>query len=103
MRSSLGDVWEKAGTYLRQAGAKAFDRSSNREAATNYDQALSALKRLPENRDTIARAIDLRIEMRHALWPLGEVGQILDYLERAETLAETLQDQRRLAQVLTLQ
>ena len=96
-----GEVWDKAVAYLRQAGAKAFARSANREAATHLEQALSALDHFPEDRDTLAQAIDLRIELRHALWPLGENERILEQLHRAETLAETLGDQRRLARVLS--
>ena len=35
-----GEVWEKALTYCRQAGAKAFARSAHREAVTCFEQAL---------------------------------------------------------------
>jgi hypothetical protein len=45
----------------------------------------------------LAQAIDLRFDLRKALWPLAEFGQIVDHLRAAERLAETLQDQRRLA------
>src|SRR5712692_7361098 len=96
-----GEVWEKAVAYCWQAGAKVMARSANREAATHLEQALSALDHLPEDGDTLVQAIDLRIELRHALWPLGGLGRILDHLQRAETLAETLADQRRLARVLS--
>ena len=96
-----GEAWDKAVTYLRQAGAKAFARSANREAATHLEQALSALDHFPEDRDTLAQAIDLRIELRHALWPLGENARILEQLHKAKTLAEALGDQRRLARVLS--
>ena len=47
-----GEVWEKAVTYLRQAGAKAFARSANREAVAYFEQALTALTHLPETRET---------------------------------------------------
>jgi tetratricopeptide (TPR) repeat protein len=98
-----GEVWEKAVAYCRQAGANAMARAANREAAAHLDQALSALVHLPEDASTLAEAIDLRIELRHALWPLGEVRRIVDSLQRAESLAETLGDQRRLARVLNTQ
>ncbi|MGI8423529.1 MAG: AAA family ATPase [Chloroflexota bacterium] len=97
-----GEAWDKAVTYLRQAGTKAFTRSANRESVQYLEQALNCLDHLPEDGDTLAQAIDLRIELRHALWPLGEVGRILHYLQKAETLAETLADQRRLARVLSV-
>jgi len=96
-----GEAWEKAVPYCRQAGGKAMARSANREAAAYLEQALSALEHLREDSDTLAQAIDLRVEMRHALWPLGEMGRILDHLRRAETLVETLADQRRLVRVLS--
>jgi class 3 adenylate cyclase/tetratricopeptide (TPR) repeat protein len=96
-----GDRWEKAVAYLRQAGAKAFARSAHRESTACLEQALAALAHLPETRETSEQAIDLRVELRHALWPLGENGRILDSLQEAATLAETLADQGRLARVLS--
>jgi class 3 adenylate cyclase/tetratricopeptide (TPR) repeat protein len=96
-----GDAWEKAVVYCRQAGAKAMARAANREAASDIERALSAVAHLPEDGETLAQAIDLRIEMRHALWPLGESERILSHLDRAETAAEMLGDHRRLARVLS--
>jgi tetratricopeptide (TPR) repeat protein len=94
-----GESWGKALPYLRQAGAKAFARRANREAVACSEQALMALKHLPESRDTIEQAIELRFDLRTALFALGELEQILDYLREAEALAEAVGDQRRLAQV----
>ncbi len=91
-----GEAWEKAVTYLRQAGAKAFARSANREALASFEQALTALTHLPETRDTQEQAIDLRFDLRNALFPLAEWGRIAGYLREAEALATTLDDQRRL-------
>jgi class 3 adenylate cyclase/tetratricopeptide (TPR) repeat protein len=96
-----GELWEKAVTYLRQAGAKAFARSAHRESAACLEQALVALAHLPEAPETLEQAIDLRIELRHALWPLGENERMLTHLHEAERVAETLADQRRLARVLS--
>jgi tetratricopeptide (TPR) repeat protein len=94
-----GEVWNKALTYFRQAGAKAVARSAHREAVVCFEQALGALQYLPESRDTREQAIDLRIDLRFALHPLGESERGLDYLRAAETLAEALGDQHRLGQV----
>jgi predicted ATPase len=94
-----GEVWDKTLPYSRPAGAKAFWRSANREAVTCFEQALVALKHLPENRDTIEQAVDLRFELRNALWLLGELAQILERLGEAESLATALGDQRRLGWV----
>ena len=88
-----GEVWDKAVAYCRQAGAKAFARSALREAVACFEQALAALTHLPESRATQEQAIDLRLRPANALWPLGEIGQTLDYLREAETLAEALDDQ----------
>jgi tetratricopeptide (TPR) repeat protein len=91
-----GEGWGKALAYFRQAGAKAAARSAHREAVGCFEQALVALQHLPEHQDTGEQAIDLRFNLRNALLPLGEHGQIFDHLRAAQTLAETLNDQRRL-------
>jgi tetratricopeptide (TPR) repeat protein len=94
-----GEVWDKALAYCRQAGEKAMARSAYREAVGYFEQALSALSHLLETRDTREQAIDLRLALRSALWPSGDLGRILAYLREAETLATTLDDPRRLGQV----
>jgi class 3 adenylate cyclase/tetratricopeptide (TPR) repeat protein len=95
-----GEVWEKAVRYLRQAGAKLFLRSSNREAAIYFEQALDALRRLPETPDAIAESLEIRFDLRSALLPLGEGGRIGPLLDEAEALAEAVGDQRRLGRTL---
>jgi class 3 adenylate cyclase/tetratricopeptide (TPR) repeat protein len=94
-----GELWEKAVTHLHQAGAKALARSANREAVSCFQQALTALEHLPETRETLEQAIDLRFDLRTALFPLGEFERILGCLREAEGLARTLDDQRRLGQL----
>ena len=66
-----GEVWDKAVSYSRQAGAKAANRSAHSEAVTYLQQALEALKHRPENRQTLEQAIDIRLELRSSLQPLG--------------------------------
>jgi class 3 adenylate cyclase/tetratricopeptide (TPR) repeat protein len=95
-----GEVWDKALTYCRQAGEKALARSAHREAMGYFEQALSALPRLPEQRDTLEQAVDLRLALRTALAPSSDLGRILTRLHEAETLAEALVDPRRLGQVV---
>ena len=94
-----GEVWDKAVNYLRQAGDKAIARSANREAVACLEQALRALTHLPETRETREQAIDVRFDLRNALAPLAEFGRIEAYLREAESLAQTLDDQRRLGWV----
>ena len=67
-----GEVWDKAVAYCRQAGTKALARSALREAVACFEQALAALTHLPESRATQEQAIDLRFDLRNALWSLGE-------------------------------
>src|SRR5437870_65004 len=75
-----GEVWDKARVYCRQAGEKALARSAYREAVTCFEQTLSALAHLPETRDTREQAIDLRLALRVAFRPLGDLGRVLTYL-----------------------
>ena len=94
-----GEIWEKAVTYLRAAGAKAMGHSANREAVGFFDQALEALVNLPESRQTLEQAVDLRFDLRNALFALGTLAPISDHLRRAAELAEVLGDHRRLGWV----
>src|SRR5262249_10857636 len=87
-----GEVWDKALVYWRQAGEKAMARSAYREAVGYFEQALSALPHLPETRATCEQALDLRLALRSALLPSGDVGRILAALREAESLATTLDD-----------
>src|SRR5262249_48794373 len=66
-----GELWPKAGGYLRQAGIKAASRSAYREAAVCFDEAIGAIAQLPESRDAKLQAIDVRLDARAALAPLG--------------------------------
>jgi predicted ATPase len=95
-----GDLWGKAVTYLRHAGVKALARSANREAAAYFEQALTALSHLSETDETREQAVDIRFDLRWALFPLAEFGRINEYLQEAETLTRSLDDQRRLGWVL---
>src|SRR5262249_19977845 len=94
-----GEVWDKALTYCRQAGEKAIAQSAYREAVGYFEQALAALERLPESRDTIEQAIDLRCDLRNVLLPLNEHARIFDHLHAAEALAERLGDDQRLGRI----
>jgi class 3 adenylate cyclase/tetratricopeptide (TPR) repeat protein len=99
--SQRGERWEKALGYCRQAALKAVARSANREAVVFFEQALAALGHLPESRNTLEQAVDLRLDLRQALLPLGKFEDILGHLREAETIAEALDDKRRLARILS--
>jgi class 3 adenylate cyclase/tetratricopeptide (TPR) repeat protein len=91
-----GEVWEKALLYFRQVGTRASRHSAHREAVAYYEQALEALRHLPERRDTLEQAVDLRLNLRHSLFALAAFGRIIDHLRQAETVAKTLDDPHRL-------
>ena len=95
-----GEVWDKAVTYCQQAGARAYDRAAFREAVAAFEQALQALAHLPEDGDTRGLAIELRLALGGALYPLGEYGRYLALLGEAEALARALDDRARLGRVL---
>jgi class 3 adenylate cyclase len=96
-----GELWEKAVTYLRQAGLRAMGRAANREATAHLEQALGVLRHLPESRQTTELTIDIHIDLRNALFPLGDLARMGEHLHEAEVLARTLGDRRRLAWIAT--
>ena len=69
------------------------------EAVGYFEQALSAFPHLPETRDTIEQAIDLRLALHEALFPSGDLGRMLALVREAESFAVALDDQRRQGQV----
>jgi class 3 adenylate cyclase len=91
----LGEAWEKAFTYAREAGIKAFAHSANRRMALAYEQALAALAHLPPSFERVSESIDLRFALRNALIPLGEIEPVHTHLTEATRLAESLGDQAR--------
>jgi tetratricopeptide (TPR) repeat protein len=95
-----GGVWDRAIQYLRQAAAKAVARSAHSEAVRCLEQALVAMKGLPESRASLEQAIDIRLGLRTSLFVLGEIRRGLEYLHEAEDLARRLDDPRRLGLVL---
>jgi tetratricopeptide (TPR) repeat protein len=68
---------------------------------TYFEQALAALAQLPEHRDTLEQAIDLRLDLHNALHPLGEQARLFDQLRAAEALAERLGDDQRLGRIVS--
>jgi len=97
-----GELWDKAVVYLKEAGTRAVSRSSFRNAALRFEHALEALRHLPESRDALMNAVDLRIEIRNALFILGDFEQGLRYLEEAQAAAVALNDQGRVGKLLNL-
>jgi class 3 adenylate cyclase/tetratricopeptide (TPR) repeat protein len=92
-----GEVWEKAANYLRQAGDKAVRRSTYREAVEFFKQALDVLARLPETRQTLSEALDIRIALGPALIAIKGAGSadVEDSYRAAHTLCQRLGDTER--------
>ena len=93
------EVWSKAIGYLRQAGDKAVGRSATREAAEWFTQALDALDHLPMDFDALRLAVDIRLDLRAALYAVGEFEPMVARLREADELAGKLEDPRRIAWV----
>jgi class 3 adenylate cyclase len=94
-----GEAWEKAVTYLRQAGAKALGRSANQPARVAFEQALAASAHLPETGARMADAIDLHLDACTALFHVGVPDAHRGHLRDAEELAARLGDRHRLGWV----
>jgi class 3 adenylate cyclase/tetratricopeptide (TPR) repeat protein len=93
------EAWSRAVGYLRQAGDKALSRSASREAADWFTQALDALAHMPTDSDGLRLGVDLRLDLRAALYALGEFEPMLERLREADELARKLDDPRRVAWV----
>lgn len=83
-----GEVWERAARYARQAGDRAAALCADDRATEFYEQALAALARLPEDADTVAQAIDLRLAMRAPLWRSGQLDRLFEVYRSVEDLAQ---------------
>jgi tetratricopeptide (TPR) repeat protein len=88
----------QGGEVLRRA-AKAQAQSAHHVALASLEEALQALRHLPESPETREQEIDVRIELRGSLYPLGEFEKMLEYLREAEAMASAISDSRRLGLV----
>jgi class 3 adenylate cyclase/tetratricopeptide (TPR) repeat protein len=92
-----GEIWEKAVDYLRKAGIAAATRSAYRDAVRWHRSAIAGLEHLSHNPDRLALEIDLRFELYTALLAQGDHAPIFELLSRAESLAVSIGDEKRLA------
>jgi class 3 adenylate cyclase/tetratricopeptide (TPR) repeat protein len=98
-----GEVWDKSVKYLRLAGQRAFARSANTEAASWWEQALTATEHLPDGRDMTNLQIDIRLELRGPLFTLGQLAKSIEHVKVAQTLSEQVGDRYRTALALAYQ
>jgi class 3 adenylate cyclase/tetratricopeptide (TPR) repeat protein len=94
-----GELWDKAFDYLRQAARRAVARAAYDSAVELYDRAIGVLERQPAADERLGHAVDVRLELRAALVPLGRFKEIHDCLHEAERLATQAGDAHRLALV----
>ena len=94
-----GEIWDKALFYSRQAGQKLLERTVYSEAVDQLEQALTALRQLPESRDTWEQAVDLCFSLRGALLSLREFERMVAVLNEAERLSHALGDKTRLGHI----
>jgi tetratricopeptide (TPR) repeat protein len=94
--------WEKAARYLHRAGRSAMERSASHEAAASLQQALDALRRVPETQEMLAEGVDIRLELWNALLLAQHIDRLSDLLEETQLLADRLGDVARRAHVSVL-
>jgi len=88
--------WAKAVGYLRRVAGVALDRGAAEEAATCLERALDAVAHLPESPERLTAEIDMRLELRSALFQLGRHATIAEHLAQAQARAEQIGDEGRL-------
>jgi class 3 adenylate cyclase/predicted ATPase len=90
-----GEVWEKAVTYLRQAGGRAIKKSAYVEAIAHLRKGLELLHTLPENVERAELELSLQFDLATSLivskgWIAPEVEQAYTRaLERCQEVGET--------------
>lgn len=94
-----GELWHKAVSYFWKAGTRSLSRPAYQEAVACFEQALEALERLPQDNESMTSGLDILVELRNARFPLEQLDQLLSDLQRAESLATRLNDQRRLVKI----
>ena len=94
-----GELRKKAVAYLHQAGLRAGVRSAREDAVAWLQQALGVVDSLPKTPSVLETAIDIRLELRHMLAQLGELGSCVQHLHEANVLADELNDDRRRGQI----
>ena len=96
-----GERWDKAVVYAHAAGRRCIERSAYRDALAYLDDAAAAAEQLPEGRERLERAIDVRLDLRRVLLAAGEGFRSFERLFEAEELATRLGDPSRIAIVAT--
>ena len=95
-----GEDWQRAYRYCQEAGLKAYSHSAYEQTLKYFEDALTALTKLPRDKTRIEQEIDLRFHMRSPLVSLGRHDEWGEWISGAESLAREIDDDARLANVL---
>ena len=95
------EVWGKAVDYLCEAAKRAAERGAFRDSAVCSEQALTAVRHLPESRERMEQRYEVMRGLRTALIPIGDLQRQVQTLEEMEAIATALGDRQRLAQILS--
>ena len=99
-----GEVWDKAAAYGVRAGTRALDRSADAPTAQAFfEVALQALGHLPERRETLEQALEVRFLMSNPLFALGASEAYLSRAAEAVAIADRLGADEHLARALGVQ
>jgi tetratricopeptide (TPR) repeat protein len=91
--SNSGNL-SKAYEYLKQAAGKAYRKDALFESIRLYKEAMEVLLRLPPTDENRKEQIALVLSMRLPIVRIGYTEDYLPWLQKAEALAEELEDDR---------
>ena len=94
-----GELWDQAAAYAVKSMGRAVSRSANREALRLFELGLDSARRVESQPQALALELALQLEAIGALMALGQIDAIFTNLERADVIAEKLEDQRSQATV----
>jgi transcriptional regulator with AAA-type ATPase domain/tetratricopeptide (TPR) repeat protein len=95
-----GEVWDRAVDFLTRA-ATAASRIANADAVAYYEQALAALRHLPEDLERRKQAGDLDFELGRCLYCTGHFDRAMAAYRDSERLGLALVDEHRVARACT--
>jgi len=94
-----GEDWNRSYKYCREAGQKAYTHSAYEQTLRYFQDALTAIKKLPREKTRIEQEIDLHFNMRSPLVALGRHEEWGEWIRGAEPLAREIEDDARLSNI----
>ena len=95
------EEWEQAAKFTVKSMTRAISRSANQEALQLFEKGIQAARRVDGTSTAQTLELSLRLEAIGAMMALGQIDEIFANMERAETIAVQLNDQRARAAVAT--